>query len=171
MKKLVVVASLIAFSMAQPAFAGDKKQDFVVVNEAVGVPVFPHDFKDRPYEVLGEVKAGVRKATVFSKSPSQDKIYRELWERAEKLGADAVINAAYGDAHVTAFSWGKANATGTAIKFKPAAIVPAAAPAEPAAVAAPSEPAEAAQPFDAAPTEATPADGTAPAEATTPSRR
>lgn len=97
----------------------------MVVNEEVGVPVFPYDFKDRPYDVVGEVKAGVRKATAFSKSPSQAKIYRELWERAEKLGADAVVNASYGDAHVSAFSWGKANAKGTAIRFKAAA--PAAA--------------------------------------------
>jgi uncharacterized protein YbjQ (UPF0145 family) len=132
MKKFVLVASALAVALAQPAFAGAKK-DFVVVNEDVGVPVFPHDFKDRPYEVLGEVKAGVRKATIFSKSPSQAKIYRELWERAEKLGADAVINAAYGDAHVTAMSWGKSNATGTAIRFKgvaaPAEAAPAADPA------------------------------------------
>ena len=136
MKKVVIFAALLAVSTSQPAFAGEKKA-FVVVNEEVGVPVFPHDFKDRQYEVLGEVKAGVRKATIFSKSPSQEKIYRELWERAQKLGADAVINAAYGDAHVTAFSWGKANATGTAIRFKPAdssAAAPAVAPvAEPAA--------------------------------------
>lgn len=107
-----------------------KKKPFVVVNEDVGVPVFPYDFKDRPYDVLGEVKAGVRKATAFSKSPSQAKIYRELWERAEKLGADAVINASYGDAHVSAFSWGKANAKGIAIRFKtaaPAAAVPTSA--------------------------------------------
>src|SRR4030095_13472182 len=117
MKKLVLVASAFAVALAQPAVAGGKKK-YVVVNEEVGVPVFPYDFKDRPYEVLGEVNAGVRKATVFSKSPSQEKIYKELWERAEKLGADAVINATYGDAHVTAFSWGKANAKGTAIKFK-----------------------------------------------------
>jgi len=82
------------------------------------------------------VKAGVRKATIFSKSPDQKKIYGELWERAEKLGADAVINANYGDAHVTAFSWGKANATGTAIRFKEgAAPVPAEAPAEAPAAA------------------------------------
>jgi len=132
MKKIVLVASALAVSLAQPAFAGEKKKDFVVVNEEVGVPVFPHDFKDRPYEVVGEVKAGVRKATIFSKSPSQAKIYRELWERAEKMGADAVINAAYGDAHITAMSWGKSNATGTAIRFKgvPAPAAPAeAAPA------------------------------------------
>ena len=135
MKKIVIAAAAVAvpfaLSMSQAAFAGEKKQ-YVMVNEDVGVPVFPYDIKDRPYEVLGEVKAGVRKATVFSKSPSQAKIYRELWERAEKLGADAVINANYGDAHMTAFSWGKANATGTAIKFKAAAAT-AAAPAADAA--------------------------------------
>ena len=67
------------------------------VNEDVGVPVFPYDLPDRPYTVVGEVKAGVRKATVFSKSPSQAKIYKELWERAEKLGADAVITRDLGD--------------------------------------------------------------------------
>lgn len=149
MKKLVLVASAFAVAFGQPAMAGEKKQ-YAVVNEEAGVPVFPYDFKDRPYEVLGEVKAGVRKATVFSKSPSQEKIYRELWERAEKLGADAVINASYGDAHVTAFSWGKANATGTAIKFKPVAAAPASA--EPATVATPAvgPAAEPAQPADPA---------------------
>src|ERR1044072_3852636 len=120
MRKVVLVASAFAFgSLAlSPAYAGEKaKKEHVVVNEEFGVPVFPYDIKDRPYEVVGEVKAGVRKATVFSKSPDQGKIYRELWERAEKLGADAVIKANYGDAHMTAFSWGKTNATGTAVKF------------------------------------------------------
>jgi hypothetical protein len=131
MKKIVLAACALAVPFAltsSQALAGHKKE-FVMVNEDVGVPVFPYDIKDRPYEVLGEVKAGVRKATVFSKSPSQAKIYRELWERAEKLGADAVINANYGDAHMTAFSWGKANATGTAVRF----TGPAAATAAPAA--------------------------------------
>lgn len=128
MKTLLAAAMLTAVAIAAPASAGEKKT-YVMVNEEVGVPVFPYDIKDRPYEVLGEVKAGVRKATAFSKSPSQAKIYRELWERAEKLGADAVINANYGNAHVTAFSWGKTNATGTAIRFK-AATAPAPAPAQ-----------------------------------------
>jgi hypothetical protein len=139
MKKVVVAASFIALTLGGPAYAGEK-QSFVVVNEDVGVPVFPYDMKDRPYEVLGEVKAGVRKATVFSKSPDQAKIYRELWERAEKLGADAVINASYGDAHVTAFSWGKANAKGTAIRFKAAATPMEASPSPAAPASTPSAP-------------------------------
>jgi uncharacterized protein YbjQ (UPF0145 family) len=114
--KTLPLALILAMGVAQPAIAKDKK-DYVVVNEAVGVPVFPHDITDRPYEVVGEVKAGVRKATIFSKEASQEKIYKELWERAEKLKADAVINAKYGESHVSALSWGKTNATGTAIRF------------------------------------------------------
>ncbi len=116
--KLLPVALILAAGVAQPALAKDKpKKDYVIVNEEVGVPVFPHDITDRPYEVIGEVKAGVRKATIFSKEASQEKIYKELWERAEKLKADAVIKASYGDSHVSAMSWGKTNATGVAIRF------------------------------------------------------
>jgi len=116
--KVAISALVCALTIGVPATAQSPQPKMpIVMNDDVGVPVFPYDITDRPYRVLGEVKAGVRKATLFSKSPSQAKIYRELWERGQKLGADAVIKASYGDAHVTAMSWGKANATGTAIKF------------------------------------------------------
>jgi uncharacterized protein YbjQ (UPF0145 family) len=115
------VAVFVTLVAAQPALAKKPEPTYVVNNEEVGVPVFPHDITDRPYDVVGQVKAGVRKATIFSKEASQKKIYRELWERAKKLGADAVINASYGDSHVSAMSWGKTNATGTAIRFRPTA--------------------------------------------------
>ena len=122
-------ALLLAFA-AVPASAAKPAKTYVVNNDEVGVPVFAYDITDRPYTVVGEVKAGVRKATVFSKEASQAKIYRELWERAEKLGADAVVNAKYGDSHISAMSWGKTNATGTAIKFTGApAATTAVAPA------------------------------------------
>lgn len=124
---LLFASAVDAQEAAKPAAAAASATPFV--NAEVGVPVFPYDLTDKPYRVLGEVKAGVRKATVFSKSPSQEKIYKELWERGQKLGADAVINAKYGDAHVTAFSWGKANATGTAVKFLASGEVASAAPA------------------------------------------
>jgi len=107
---------LPALAFAAPAPASEEAEA-PLVNEAVGVPVFPHDIDDRPYKVVGTVKARVRKLTFFSSEPDQAKIYRELWERARKLKADAVINARYGDAHVSAFSWGKVSATGTAIRF------------------------------------------------------
>ena len=114
----MLMAWALVGAVATPLVAADKPaKQFVIVNEDVGVPVFATDITDRPYTVVGEVTAGVRKATVFSKDVSQKKVYRELWERAEKLGADAVVNARYGDSHVSAFSWGKTNATGTAVKF------------------------------------------------------
>lgn len=118
MKLVKIIAALtLVGALPSTATAKDTKKAFVVVNEDVGIPVFAYDITDRPYTVIGEVTAGVRKATIFSKEASQAKIYAELWERAEKLGADAVINAKYGDSHISAFSWGKTNATGTAIKF------------------------------------------------------
>ena len=119
MKLKAIAASFAAASMvlsAGAAHAG-KKDEYVVVNEEVGVPVFPYDVTDRPYVIVGPVKAGVRKATIFSKEPSQEKIYKELWERGEKMDADAVVNATYGDSHMTAFSWGKTNALGFAVRF------------------------------------------------------
>jgi uncharacterized protein YbjQ (UPF0145 family) len=120
MKKSLFVLTAVALATTGGAAIAKKKaaETYVVVNDEVGVPVFAHDFPDRPYTVLGEVKAGIRKGTIFSKEASQAKIYRELWERGRKMGADAVINAKYGDSHVTVISWGKTNATGTAIKFK-----------------------------------------------------
>ena len=112
---------LALFCAAAPLAAADKApRTYVVVNPEYGVPVFAGDITDRPYEVIGPVKAGVRKATIFSKASSEKKIYKELWERAEKMKADAVINASYGKSHVSAMSWGKTNATGTAIRFKTA---------------------------------------------------
>lgn len=125
MIRSMCVALLLGAAVVAPSAAKAPAKAFVMVNQEFGLPVFPYDIKDRPYTVIGEIKAGVRKATIFSKDPSQAKIYKELWERAEKLGADAVINAKYGDAHVTAMSWGKANGTGTAIKFTAAPAVPA----------------------------------------------
>ena len=127
MIRLAIVLGLTMAAISASAIEAKPTRAFVVVNESVGVPVFPNDITDRPYTVIGEVRAGVRKATIFSGEPSQAKIYRELWERAEKLGADAVIKVQYGDAHVTAMSWGKTNATGTAIKFSGAAVAGSAA--------------------------------------------
>ena len=127
--KAMKIALAVALAMgATTALAKDEPKKYIVNNEDVGVPVFPYDITDRPYTVIGEVKAGVRKATIFSKEASQKKIYKELWERAEKMGADAVIKAQYGDSHVTAMSWGKTSATGVAIKFKTDAAPAAAAP-------------------------------------------
>jgi Putative heavy-metal-binding len=118
-RKAMLLPIVAALALAPIGAAGAKKaaKQYQVVNTDVGVPVFATDLPDHPYTVVGEVEAKVRKATIFSKEASQEKIYLELWERAEKLGADAVVNANYGNSHVTAFSWGSTTAKGTAVKF------------------------------------------------------
>jgi len=113
-----VLLSLAAITLAgAPAAAKDKERSYPVMNEDVGVPVFPYDIEDKPYVIVAGIEAGVRKATIFSKEPSQEKIYKELWERGKKLGADAIVLAAYGDSKVSAFSWGRTGATGIAVRF------------------------------------------------------
>lgn len=116
--KLAILTTAGVLLSVQPvAVSAAEDADFVVVNEEMGVPVFPYDITDKPYKIVGPVKAGVRKATIFSKEPSQKKIYNELWERGEKMGADAIVNATYGDSHISAMSWGKTNALAFAVKF------------------------------------------------------
>ena len=84
---------------------------------AAPVPVTTSDITDRPYRVVARVQRNVRKATIFSKGASPEKLERELWERGRKAGADAVINARYGGERVTAMSWGAAKVEGDAVKF------------------------------------------------------
>ena len=84
---------------------------------AMPVPVISGDITDRPYRVVAEVQANVSKLTIFSKDPSEEKVFRELWERARKTGADAVVNARYGDSVPGGWTWGRRKAQGQAIKF------------------------------------------------------
>lgn len=56
----------VTISAGSVATAKEKpSKTSVAVNEDVGAPVFAYDITDRPYTVIGEVKAGVCKATVF----------------------------------------------------------------------------------------------------------
>lgn len=89
-------------------------------------PVTAGDITDRPYKVMGPVRTTVRKLTIFSAAPSQQKVYRELWERADRMGADAVIFADYGSADTALDKLGAREASGRAIKFllAPQAVLP-----------------------------------------------
>lgn len=115
---LTATAAAVLLAGATGAVASEDATGSVAAAAAeMAVPVYPYDITDRPYVIVQPIKKGIRKATIFSKEPSQEKIYNELWEKAEKLDADAVVNATYGDSHMTALSWGKTNALGIAIRF------------------------------------------------------
>lgn len=132
MIKIVVTAIALAASTACFAQNVDGPPGYAQLRQ-LPVPVTEGDITDRPYRVVGHVQAGVRKATVFSGSPSREKVFRELWERGRKMGADAVIKAQFGEARVTAFSWGSREARGEAIKFLTDAEIAALAKSEPQA--------------------------------------
>lgn len=80
------------------------------------VPVFEGDVA-RPYVVVGEIRDNLRKPFAFLASPSKEKILEEIWERARKMGADAVINARFGATKRTMFDHGRTPISGTAIKY------------------------------------------------------
>ena len=84
---------------------------------AMPVPVVAHDVTDRPYRVVAEVRAEVTKPTRFSPDPSEDKLFGALWKKARPLGADAVVNARYGEAVPGGWFWGRRRVTGRAVKF------------------------------------------------------
>lgn len=120
MKSMNIAVCVLMLSVAAPGHAqavDPQSTTPVKASQLPDPPVIAGDVSDRPYTVLGQITAGVRKATLFSKKASTDKIYRELWERGKKMGADAVVHATFGDSHVSAMSWGQTNATGIAIKF------------------------------------------------------
>ena len=81
------------------------------------VPVTTGDISDRPYRIVGHITKGVHKATIFHKDPSHNKVMRELWEKARKMKADAVIHAEFGEARNRGFTKGSRDARGTAIRF------------------------------------------------------
>lgn len=62
---------------------------------AEAVPVTSGDITDRPYRVISRVDK-VASAGVFGNTVPRDKLYKELWEKGRRVGADAVVRATYG---------------------------------------------------------------------------
>lgn len=110
---LAIVLALPAAASAQN-IDNENSYEFVMQQP---VPVIEGDVLNRPYRVIGHITASIRKATVFSRAAGHDKVFRELWERGQKLGADAVIHAQYGQASPSYWSAGAREVRGEAIKF------------------------------------------------------
>jgi uncharacterized protein YbjQ (UPF0145 family) len=112
-RRILLLTGLLAALLCYPAASEAR----TVANKAGGaIPVFEGDVT-RPYEVIGEIKDNLRKPFAFMASPSKEKILAEIWERARKMGADAVINARFGETQRTMFDHGRTPISGTAIKY------------------------------------------------------
>lgn len=113
MRTIVILVMFVLVSSCLANVADAKATQNVNVSVP---PVYAGDVT-RPYRIIGEIKDNLRKHFAFQESPTEEKIYAEIWERAQKLGADAVINARYGATERTLFNHGRTPISGTAIKF------------------------------------------------------
>ena len=113
MWRLFLFCCLVLMLPFKPAHSESQQ-----IDAAVGtvVPVFEGDIK-RPYVVVGQIKDNLRKPFAFLPNPTKEKILAEIWERAKKMGADAVINARFGKTERTLFNHGRTPVSGTAIKY------------------------------------------------------
>lgn len=116
MKLIGWFAPLLALTL-QAQNVNPPRQPGYAEIRAMRPPVTAGDITDRPYRVIGEVRTNVSKATIFSADPSERKVFEELWQRAAKLGADAVVNAHYSEAVPGGWTWGRRKAYGQAVKF------------------------------------------------------
>ena len=98
------------------AVADEGQSSETVKISEMTVPVLDGD-SDKPYRVIGDIRANLRKHFAFQANPSKEKIYAEIWERGRKMGADAVINARFGKTIRTLFNHGSTPIFGTAIKY------------------------------------------------------
>ena len=113
MRRLFLVYVLLVTLPLAPAHS--ESRDLISAVET-GLPVFEGDVK-RPYVVIGQIKDNLRKPFAFLPNPTAEKILAEIWERARKMGADAVINARFGKTERTLFNHGRTPISGTAIKY------------------------------------------------------
>ncbi len=114
-KHLRIGAVLTAFLLAGWAHLATAESE-PADQKTIDVPVYEGGVQ-RSYIVIGQIKDNLRKHFAFQPTPTKAQIFAEIWERAEKMGADAVIDARFGPTKATLFDHGRTPISGTAIKF------------------------------------------------------
>lgn len=71
---------------------------------------------DRTYNILGDIRATVKKNMLFFPNPTKKQVDEELMRKARIIGADAVINLNY-KGGIGFTTWSYMEAIGTAVKF------------------------------------------------------
>lgn len=116
MRWTTLLTLFFVFAMATPVMP--ESSDTLDVKQQIqpAIPVFEGNI-DRPYRIIGKIEDNLRKHFAFQANPTKEKIYAEIWERARKMGADAVIDVKYGPTVGTLFNHGRTPISGTAIRF------------------------------------------------------
>ena len=71
---------------------------------------------ERKYKELGPVTGEVKKLTMFHSDPTRDQVNLILTEKAQAMGADAVVKVTY-KTGIGLMTWGYIEATGVGVKF------------------------------------------------------
>jgi uncharacterized protein YbjQ (UPF0145 family) len=87
--------------------------------DPASIRVTENDITDRRYESLGDISVAVRKTTIFDSDPTRERVDEALKREAARIGADAVVLVRYGTVGIDAFSWGRLDGNGRAIRFVP----------------------------------------------------
>ncbi|MEY4239230.1 MAG: hypothetical protein RL339_1831 [Pseudomonadota bacterium] len=108
----------LALACTTPALGQNiERTDTIEYLRSQPYPVIEGDVTNRPYRVVGQVTKQLRKLSAFSKTPDFQAVQKELWERARKLNADAVVKAQWGESNNPTWTFAATEARGVAIKF------------------------------------------------------
>jgi hypothetical protein len=118
---IVALASLAGCSSWSTASVHRSHAQAAMVTQETdpeNVKITVGDIADRPYVLLGEISATVRKTTIFNADPTRTTVNEKLRERAAQLGADAVILVQYNRSGFSPLSWGSLSGKGRAVRFQ-----------------------------------------------------
>lgn len=71
---------------------------------------------NRKYKEIGPIEVSIKKLTIFHKDPTKEQANQALSEKAQLIGADAIINATY-KSGLGFTTWGYMDAAGTGVKL------------------------------------------------------
>jgi len=80
------------------------------------LPVYKGDLQ-RHYTILGPVTAIIKRETAFNRAIGEATAFAVLWQRAQPMGADAIIHAELAKPQLGIMVYQKADVRGVAIKF------------------------------------------------------
>ena len=115
------VVAITAFALLSGCASYRVDSNFTVEASQPGksrpkVIISESDLFPRKYKEVGPVEVSVKKLTLFHKDPSVELVNAALVEKADAMGADAVVNVAY-KSGIGFTTWGYMDAKGMCVKF------------------------------------------------------
>lgn len=114
---VAICGALVLLTMGAPA----QSQTIVAAQPHTsivnGFIVTEGDIADRPYLPVGTVTAKAGKFSWVSRNPDRSDVDRKLREKAQQMGADAVIRVQYTPTGASLMSWGGIKAEGLAVRY------------------------------------------------------